>query len=83
MGPDLFLTHIRNAIAAGQFDQGDPEAQDVVMQAALRVFALGVVSPIVDSFTGDVLGFQFAMVARKHAEARKPTVTGEPAAGDE
>lgn len=61
MGPDVFLTHIRNAL----------DGDDV---AALRVMALGTVSPIVDTFTSEVLGFRFEMVARRHAEARKPTV---------
>lgn len=69
MGPDIFLTHLARTINAGMLEPYTPE------DLALHVYSLGTVSPIVDSFSGDVLGFRFEMVARKHATAHSPNET--------
>jgi hypothetical protein len=69
MGKDVIMTHLMNAIRA---NIGTEEKVDEI-DAAADIFKLGKLSPVVDTITGEVLGFEWKIVVKKHENAVKPS----------
>lgn len=69
MGKDIIMSHIKRVIDASP---GDGHGQIDEVRAAAAVFELGQLSPVVDTVTGEVLGYEFKIVVKKHEKAVRP-----------
>jgi len=67
MGKDVIMSHISRVIHTNS-----PSYEEDAVRAAAAIFDLGQLSPVVDTITGEVLGFEWKIVIRKYEKAVKP-----------
>jgi hypothetical protein len=70
MGKDVIMSHIAAQVRKSIGRPNDTDRDSVL--AAAMIFSLGQLSPIVDTITSEVMGFEWKIVIKKHEHAVKP-----------